>query len=92
MTADQRSYLMNRKNKKARTGIVISDQMQKSVVVRVDRTVKNPLYKKIVKRSKKYMAHDEHNACKIGDIVQIIECKPISARKTWRVTEVVKSA
>ena len=92
MTADQRSYLMNRKNKKARTGIVISDQMQKSVVVRVDRTVKNPLYKKIVKRSKKYMAHDEHNACKIGDIVQIIECKPISARKTWRVAEVVKSA
>ncbi len=83
---------MNRKNKKARTGIVISDQMEKSVVVRVDRTVKHPLYKKIVKRSKKYMAHDEHNACKIGDVVQIIECKPISARKTWRVAEVLKSA
>lgn len=83
---------MNRKNKKARTGIVISDQMEKSVVVRVDRTVKHPLYKKIVKRSKKFMAHDEHNACKIGDVVQIIECKPISARKTWRVAEVLKSA
>ncbi len=83
---------MNRKNKKARTGIVVSDRMEKSVVVRVDRTVKHPLYKKIVKQSKKYMAHDEHNACKIGDIVQIIECKPISARKTWRVGDVVKSA
>ena len=82
---------MNRKNKKARTGIVVSDQMEKSIVVRVDRTFKHPLYKKTVRRSKKYMAHDENNACKIGDIVQIIECKPISARKTWRVVEVVKS-
>jgi small subunit ribosomal protein S17 len=89
---DPRSYLMNRKNKKARTGIVVSDQMEKSIVVRIDRTVKHPFYKKTIKRSKKYIAHDENNACKIGDIVQIIECKPISFRKTWRVVEVVKTS
>lgn len=83
---------MNRKNKKARTGIVVSDKMDKSIVVQVERTFKHPLYKKTVRRSKKYMAHDEKNACKIGDVVQIVECKPISSRKAWRVLEVVTTA
>ena len=80
---------MNRKNKKARTGIVVSDKMDKSIVVKVERTAKHPLYKKTVRRSKKYMVHDEENTCKIGDMVRIIECKPISSRKTWRLLEVV---
>ncbi|MBF0279597.1 MAG: 30S ribosomal protein S17 [SAR324 cluster bacterium] len=83
---------MNRKNKKARTGIVVSDKMDKSIVVKVERIVKHPLYKKTIRRSKKYMAHDESNKCKIGDTVQIIECKPLSSRKTWRLLEVVATA
>jgi len=83
---------MNRKNKKARTGIVVSDKMDKSIVVKVERIVKHPLYKKTIRRSKKYMAHDEKNTCKIGDTVQIIECKPLSSRKTWRLLEVITTA
>lgn len=83
---------MDRKNKKARTGVVVSDKMDKSIVVRVERTFKHPLYKKTVRRSKKYMAHDENNTCKIGDVVQIVECKPISAHKAWRLLEVVTTA
>lgn len=83
---------MNRKNKKTRTGIVVSDKMEKSVVVRVERMIQHSLYKRTMRRSKKYMAHDEANACKIGDTVRIIECKPISGKKNWRLLELVKSA
>jgi small subunit ribosomal protein S17 len=68
-------------------GRVTSDKMDKTVTVLVDRRVMHPLYKKFIRRSKKYAAHDEANACRIGDLVRIEECPPISKRKTWRVIE-----
>ena len=67
------------------TGRVTSDKMDKTVTVLVDRRVIHPLYKKFIRRSKKYAAHDEVNACKVGDTVRILECPPISKRKTWAV-------
>src|SRR6202035_1186534 len=69
------------------TGRVTSDKMDKTVTVLVDRRVMHPLYKKFIRRSKKYAAHDEANLCKIGDSVRIEECRPISKRKTWLVVE-----
>ena len=67
------------------TGRVTSDKMDKTVTVLVDRRVIHPLYKKFIRRSKKYAAHDEANTCKVGDTVLILECPPISKRKTWTV-------
>ncbi len=67
------------------TGRVTSDKMDKTVTVLVDRRVIHPLYKKFIRRSKKYAAHDEANQCKVGDTVRIIECPPISKRKAWTV-------
>ena len=69
------------------TGRVTSDKMDKTVTVLVDRRVIHPLYKKFIRRSKKYAAHDEANECKTGDLVRIVECAPISKRKTWTVIE-----
>ncbi len=66
-------------------GTVISDGMDKTVVVRVDRRFKHPVYKKYIKRSKKFAAHDEANACKVGDAVRIRECRPKSKSKHWEV-------
>ena len=66
-------------------GVVVSDKMDKTVIVNVERRVMHPIYKKFIRKSKKYAAHDETNAVKIGDEVKIRECKPISKRKTWEV-------
>lgn len=66
-------------------GVVVSDKMDKTVTVKVERRFKHPLYKKFIRRSKKYAAHDENNAVKIGEVVRIRECRPISKRKTWEV-------
>jgi small subunit ribosomal protein S17 len=66
-------------------GIVVSDKMDKTVTVKVERRVIHSLYKKFIRRSKKYFAHDENNACKVGDVVSIRECKPISKNKRWEV-------
>lgn len=66
-------------------GTVVSDAAEKTVVVRVERRVRHPMYKKFITRSKKYMAHDEDNASKVGDVVRIRECRPISKRKTWEI-------
>jgi len=66
-------------------GVVVSDKMDKSVVVKVERRTQHPLYKKFIRRSKRYVAHDENNAFKEGDLVQIQECRPISKRKNWEV-------
>ncbi|HEB78863.1 MAG TPA: 30S ribosomal protein S17 [Rhodospirillales bacterium] len=66
-------------------GVVVSDKMDKTIVVKVERKVKHPLYKKFIRRSKKYAAHDEGNAAKIGDVVKIRECRPLSKRKSWEV-------
>ncbi|MGY8999100.1 MAG: 30S ribosomal protein S17 [Rhodospirillales bacterium] len=71
--------------KRIMQGVVVSDKMDKSIVVNVERRTQHPLYKKYIRRSKKYVAHDEANACKEGDIVQIKECRPISKRKSWEV-------
>ena len=66
-------------------GVVVSDKMDKTVTVKVERRIMHPLYKKFIRRSKKYTAHDQANACKEGDVVSIRECRPLSKRKTWEV-------
>ena len=71
--------------KRVLTGRVTSDKMDKTVTVSVERRVMHPLYKKFIRRSKKYAAHDEENTCRVGDTVRIEECPPISKRKTWTV-------
>ena len=69
---------------KLQRGVVVSNKMDKSIVVRIERKIKHPIYKKTIKRSKKYVAHDEKNECQIGDLVQIAECRPLSKRKRYR--------
>ncbi len=81
-----------KKNKKELIGLIVSDKMDKSVVVRVERFVQHTVYKKYIKRYKKYHAHDEQNDCRIGDEVKIIETRPLSKHKRFRVTEIVKKA
>jgi small subunit ribosomal protein S17 len=68
-------------------GVVVSDKADKTITVLVERRVMHPLYKKIIRRTKKYRAHDEDNRCKAGDLVQIVECRPIAKSKTWRVID-----
>jgi small subunit ribosomal protein S17 len=75
-----------------KVGIVTSNKMQKTVVVTVQRKFKHPFYKRVVRRSKSFMAHDEKNQCQVGDTVRIEETRPLSARKRWRVIEVVAKA
>ncbi len=77
---------------KTKIGVVTSDKMEKSRVVLVERLVKHPLYKKYIRRSSKFMAHDETNDTKTGDKVKIIESKPLSARKRWKIIEVLERA
>ena len=76
--------------RKVRQGIVVSDKMDKTVVVVVERMVQHPVYKKYVRRRQKYKAHDPDNRCKIGDVVSIVETRPLSRDKRWRVQEIVK--
>ncbi|MFQ6099840.1 MAG: 30S ribosomal protein S17 [Anaerolineae bacterium] len=78
--------------KKRLTGRVVSDKMDKTVVVRVERLVRHPRYGKVLRRSKKYKAHDEENACRVGDVVRIVESRPLSREKRWRVEEVLRRA
>ncbi|QNT68821.1 30S ribosomal protein S17 [Defluviicoccus vanus] len=66
-------------------GVVVSDKADKTIIVLVERRVMHPIYKKFIRQSKKYMAHDEGNACKAGDVVRIRECRPLSKRKCWEV-------
>jgi small subunit ribosomal protein S17 len=73
-------------------GRVVSNKMQKSVTVSIERLVKHPVYGKFIRRTTKVMAHDEDGTCREGDTVAIVECRPISKRKSWRVVEVVKRA
>lgn len=79
-------------HRKVRTGIVVSDKMEKTIVVRLDRMAKHGLYGKPVLRSKKFMAHDESNTCRIGDKVMIGETRPLSANKCWEVLEIIERA
>lgn len=71
--------------KRVLQGVVVSDKMEKTITVQVERRVMHPLYKKVIKRSKKYAAHDEGNVYKMGDLVSIRECNPVSKRKRWEV-------
>jgi small subunit ribosomal protein S17 len=81
-----------RNARKQRIGVVTSNKMQKSVVVSVERRVQHPMYGKFVKKTKKFMAHDETNDCKIGDVVRIVETRPLSKNKCWRVSGIVERA
>ena len=78
--------------RKVREGLVVSDKMDKTIVVLVERKIKHPLYKKVIRRSKKYKAHDETNRCKVGDRVRIMETRPLSKQKCWRLVEVLEVA
>ena len=81
-----------RGSRNTRTGIVVSDKMDKTVVVRVDQVVKHRVYKKYIKRTVNFKAHDELNSCGAGDKVLIVECRPLSKDKRWRVREVLEKA
>ncbi len=79
-----------RGNRKSRVGVVVSDKMDKTVVVKVDNLVKHPIYKKYIKRRVTFKAHDENNNCGIGDKVMIVESRPLSKEKRWRVREILE--
>ena len=78
--------------RKTRTGKVVSDKMDKTIVVAVEDHVKHPLYKKIVKRTYKLKAHDENDECKVGDTVKVMETRPLSKDKRWRLVEIMEKA
>ena len=83
---------MERNLRKTRTGKVVSNKMDKTIVVAVEDHVKHPLYKKIIKKTHKLKAHDENNECLIGDVVKVMETKPLSKDKRWRVIEIISRA
>ena len=83
---------MERNLRKERVGVVVSNKMEKSIVVLVERKVKHPMYGKFVKKSTKFMAHDEKNECNVGDTVRIMETRPLSKNKCWRLVEIVERA
>ncbi len=80
----------HRGHRKERIGIVVSDKMDKTIVVKVERFAKHPVYKRIIRRSKKFKVHDEEKKAKVGNRVRIIETRPISKEKRWRLVEVLK--
>lgn len=82
----------NSKKRSVKVGRVVSNAMDKSVVVAVDRLVKHPLYRKTIRRTSRFMAHDDRNECRVGDKVQIEECRPYSKRKRWLVKEILERA
>lgn len=84
--------MVERANRKVRVGKVVSDKADKSIVVAVETMVNHPLYQKRVKRTTKFMAHDENNTCGIGDTVKIMETRPLSKNKRWRLVEIVEKA
>ncbi|KHJ37237.1 30S ribosomal protein S17 [Pedobacter glucosidilyticus] len=83
---------MERKLRKTRIGLVVSNKMDKSIVVSVERKVKHPIYGKFVKTTTKFMAHDEKNDCGVGDTVLIMETRPLSKNKNWRLVEILERA
>ena len=83
---------MSQEKKLIRSGVVVSNKTDKTVVVRVERKFQHPLYSRTVKSTKKYMAHDENNACQIGDVVRIVESRPLSKRKRWAVIGIVQKS
>ena len=83
---------MERKLRKTRIGVVTSNKMDKTIAVKVERQVKHPLYGKVMKKSKKFLAHDDASDCKIGDVVKIEETRPLSKLKKWRLVEIIERA
>ncbi|HIE29156.1 TPA: 30S ribosomal protein S17 [Candidatus Poribacteria bacterium] len=81
-----------RGNRRTRTGIVTSNKMDKTAVVSIQRILQHPIYKKIIRSNSKILAHDENNECQIGDTVKIVETRPLSRRKRWRVCEIIEKA
>jgi small subunit ribosomal protein S17 len=81
-----------RKLRKEKVGLVVSNKMNKSIVVEVERKIKHPKYGKFVKKSSTFMAHDETNDCNIGDLVRIMESRPLSKNKCWRLVEIIERA
>ncbi len=84
--------MADRSSRKDFVGVVVSNKMDKSIVVMVERQIRHPLYGKYVKKSSKFMAHDEQNSCTIGDTVRIMEARPLSRKKRWRLVEIVEKA
>ncbi len=83
---------MERNNRKVREGVVTSNKMEKSIVVSVERRLKHPMYGKFLRRTTKLMAHDEKNECNIGDRVRVMETRPLSKNKCWRLVEILEKA
>jgi small subunit ribosomal protein S17 len=81
-----------RGRRKVRQGVVVSDKMDKTIVVEVQQLVRHPLYGKIMRRNARFKAHDENNECGIGDTVEIMECRPLSREKRWRLVRIVEKA
>lgn len=81
-----------RGNRRVIVGTVVSDKMDKSRVIKVERSVKHPFYKKYIKRTKKFMVHDENNESHIGDVLKVTEVRPLSRRKRWRLSEIIERA
>jgi len=92
MTNQQQQAAAARGARKSRTGLVVSDKMEKTVVVAIERRVPHPVYGKMVTRTKRLKAHDEENSAKVGDTVRIVETRPLSKDKRWRVVEIVNRA
>jgi len=82
--------MKQRGKRKELIGVVVSDKMDKTIVVKVERLVRHPLYKKVIRKHKKYKVHDAHNIAKVGDKVRIMETRPLSKEKRWRLVEVLK--
>jgi len=84
--------LSERNNRKVRVGKVVSDKMDKTIVVAIEDSIKHPLYKKVIKRTYKLKAHDENNECAVGDKVKVMETRPLSKDKRWRLVQIVEKA
>lgn len=84
--------MQKRNSRKVRIGTVVSNKMQKSIIIAIERRVAHPIYKKYFKKTTKLMAHDEENQCKIGDVVKVMETRPLSKRKKWRLVEILEKA
>jgi small subunit ribosomal protein S17 len=90
--SDEQTTATDRGDRKVRTGVVVSDKMDKTVLVRIDRQVRHAAYGKVVKRSSKLAAHDDVNDAHVGDTVRVMETRPLSRSKRWRVVEIVERA
>lgn len=84
--------MSERNNRKVRVGKVVSDKMDKTIVVAIEDSIKHPLYKKVIKRTYKLKAHDENNECAVGDKVKVMETRPLSKDKRWRLVEIIEKA